>query len=289
MRETVLNLLRKGGDLAGARYLTGAGARRIRQYLPRVGLAVLKPAWDNVLVLAPHPDDEVFGAGLLLSLLHEQGKRVTIAYATDGSAYSTGAGGSRRGEAQASAERLGAEAIFLGLEDGNLENSSGLAAAVAELALQVHPQAIIAPWFGDYHPDHRALARAALSRPYPGAQYLFYATFSPLWPGEDAEVAYITRSEEQIRLGLEGYRASVNRETTDAFLVLRRTMALAVLNENCFWEPFLAVPGGELPQLAEAAAQQPPIYPTLKKARHWRSFIRDVVRLGKAAAREYTK
>lgn len=269
-------LARKLADAFGAWYLTGPGGRRLRKLLPGPALHGLDACWNNVLVLAPHPDDEVFGAGLLLERLQQQEIAVTIAYITNGGAYSTGAGGDRKEEAQASACRLGAKGIFLGLKDGQLPHTPELKDKIHDLIAQIQPDAVVLPWFGDYHPDHRTVALAAISRPYALAQYLFYSTFSPLRPGIECKLSFLMGGETKVRDALAGYSASVNLETINGFFVLRRAQAHAYLNNNAFWEPYLEIPGEELTKIQELAANWPPVYPTLKKARHWRAYLRDL-------------
>jgi LmbE family N-acetylglucosaminyl deacetylase len=276
MKEPLKTLARKGANLAGACYLMGPGVKRLSKFLPKPTPADLEVSWDNVLVLAPHPDDEVFGAGLLLNKLQEQQARVTIAYITSGGAYHTNAGRNRKKEAEASADRLGAEGVFMDFQDGRLQNAPGLEEKLADLFAQIRPQAVLLPWFGDYHSDHRALARAAIGRPDPQAQYLFYSTFSPLWPSPEFKMSYILGGEEKIQAALAAYRASVNQETVSSFMVLRRALARVYLHNNIFWEPLLTISGADVGGIRDMAANWPSVYPTLKRPRHWRRFLRQL-------------
>ena len=273
------NIARKLADAFGAWYLTGPGTKRLGKLLPRPILHSLDASWNNVLVLAPHPDDEVFGAGLLLARLLQQKLPVTIAYITNGGAYSTGAGGDRKEEAQAYAKSLGAKGIFLDLKDGQLQNTPGLEDKIYDLMAEIQPDAVILPWFGDYHTDHRAVARAAIRRPYIQAQYLFYSTFSPLWPGNEFKLSFIMGGEQKVRDALAGYSASVNQETINGFMTLRRALARGYLNNDAFWEPFLEISGTDMAGIGELAATWPQVYPTLKKARHWRACLQDLAGL----------
>jgi LmbE family N-acetylglucosaminyl deacetylase len=124
----------------------------------------------SLLVVAPHPDDETLGAGALIATLRAEGVPVTIAAATDGeNAYDTGAeerialGVTREHEQQQALALLGVDASAIHrfrLTD------SGLAAREAELTqrlmkLAVPGMTLLAPWSGDFHPDHEACARAA--------------------------------------------------------------------------------------------------------------------------------
>lgn len=271
--KAVKNIARKLADAFGAWYLTGPGGRRLRKLLPGPALHGLDASWNNVLVLAPHPDDEIFGAGLLLERLQQQEIPVTIAYITNGEAYSAVAGGDRKKEAQASACRLGAQGIFMGLKDGQLSNTPELAEKIHSLAARIQPDAVILPWFGDYHADHRAVAMAAIRRPYAQAQHLFYSTFSPLRPDNEFKLSFLMGGETKVLTALAGYSASVNRETINGFMTLRRAQAKAYLNNAAFWEPYLEISGADLAGIQELAANWPRANPTLKKARHWRNFL----------------
>ncbi|MCU1385515.1 MAG: LmbE family protein, partial [Acidobacteria bacterium] len=98
------------------------------------------PEATRLLVIAPHPDDEVLGAGGLMQRVHATGGAVRVVYLTDGDGYPEGVkeedhiqtptakdylgyGKQRRREARAALVRLGlADAFqtFLGFPDGGL-------------------------------------------------------------------------------------------------------------------------------------------------------------------------
>lgn len=120
---------------------------------------------EALLVLAPHPDDEVFGCGGLLALAAQRRARVRVVVATDG-----GAGGSaavREHECRAATRMLlGAEAEdaleFWRLPDRGLHTDDALRARIAALVASFAPNAVVVPSPFEVHPDHRALCRAAV-------------------------------------------------------------------------------------------------------------------------------
>lgn len=122
--------------------------------------------WGRVLVVAPHPDDEVLGVGALLSSLVAAGSSVTVLAVTDGTAAypaldPAALARTRTRESEAACADLGVEApVRLGLPDGNVTgHERALATAVAD---HLRPGAVcLAPWRGDGHPDHEAAGRAA--------------------------------------------------------------------------------------------------------------------------------
>jgi len=129
------------------------------------------PGGQRVLVVAPHPDDEIACAGTLL--LHRRaGDVLHVAHATDGCAAR--AGGLTRGEmhdrrreeARVAADLLGvAGAHWLGLREGDWEEAA-LVPALRDLVRQTAPHVLYAPSRVDFHPEHVRVARglaAALS------------------------------------------------------------------------------------------------------------------------------
>jgi LmbE family N-acetylglucosaminyl deacetylase len=123
-----------------------------------------------VLVIAPHPDDETLGAGGLIATLRRNDVRVVVVAATDGeNAYETTLAERKAlGETRESEQR---DALaILGVPNTAIKRlrltDSGLTAQEADLTDAVAQLAetdmtLLAPWSGDFHPDHEACARAA--------------------------------------------------------------------------------------------------------------------------------
>ena len=137
---------------------------------------------DRVLVLAPHPDDEVLGAGALILRALEAGASVHVAFATDGETNpwvqrlverrvwltredQARFGQRRRGEALAALSVLGIgpDAVeFLGLPDSGVTEllcaaSPRPASVIARCFAKARPTVLVAPAPSDIHPDHGAL------------------------------------------------------------------------------------------------------------------------------------
>jgi LmbE family N-acetylglucosaminyl deacetylase len=78
----------------------------------------------DLLVVAPHPDDEVLMAGALIAETRARGGRVVVAVVTNGDARCKASGYVREAETLAAMEKLGvsrADVHFLGYPDGALE------------------------------------------------------------------------------------------------------------------------------------------------------------------------
>lgn len=127
------------------------------------------PSAPWVIVVAPHPDDEVLGLGMTMRWLQMTGSDITLVACTDGEASharskritSDELRRQRRKEQARALEMLDVtpSIVRLGLPDGDLQrNVEPLAARLTELADS--GATIVVPWAHDGHPDHRAAAEA---------------------------------------------------------------------------------------------------------------------------------
>lgn len=120
----------------------------------------------NVLVVAPHPDDEVLGCGGTIRRLVEAGDVVTVAIATKGTPlFPAGQVRQVRSEARKAAARLGvAELKFLDLPVTTLHliPEHKLNATFAKLVQAVRPELALIPFPGDRHEDHRQVFDAMM-------------------------------------------------------------------------------------------------------------------------------
>jgi LmbE family N-acetylglucosaminyl deacetylase len=140
-----------------------------RAPLPRTSA---RPPRGRVLLLAPHADDDVIGAGGTCALHVLQGDAVHVVVAYDGLAGDPEGRfereelrALRRREAKAGGAHLGFEHYeFLDHPEGHLPSAPELLAGARALAERVRALAIdtlYAPWIGEHHLDHHVLARAA--------------------------------------------------------------------------------------------------------------------------------
>jgi len=116
-----------------------------------------------VLVLAPHPDDEVFGCGGAIVQLRNAGTDVRVVIFSDGEAQ--GDPEVRRAEARHAAKILGLdEPEFWGLGDRSLRaDDLDLADRLRTLFTEFAPGLVLLPSPAEIHPDHRAVAMLGYS------------------------------------------------------------------------------------------------------------------------------
>lgn len=145
---------------------------------------------ERLLVLAPHPDDEVIGCGGLVALHLREGRTVHVVVATDGA--QAGDGPQREAESRAALALLGDATIeFLRFPDRELENAGELDGRLAVILRERKPDLIAVPSPLEIHPDHMALSRAfcdliardpSLFADLAVARVAFYEVSAPLRP-----------------------------------------------------------------------------------------------------------
>jgi LmbE family N-acetylglucosaminyl deacetylase len=173
------------------------------------------------LLIAPHDDDFILGAGLLLLAAQGQGVRVHVAVATDGSLgyvrpeERAGLVGTRERELSLASQQLGlpaAQLHRLDFPDGGLiahqgcrgpDQPDSLAQRLVTLLRAVRPRSVFVCAPEDVHPDHRVCAMESeiacvwaasqiwLERgvPIPEPQRFHYAVYAPFAGPPDVQLA----------------------------------------------------------------------------------------------------
>lgn len=144
--------------------------------------------FGRVLVIAPHPDDEILGCGGTIARLVAEGHEVHVAIATVGKPPAFSAEGVARvkSEMEAAHAQLGVVATHqLDLPAAALDTvpAARINAAVGVLVESVAPDTLLLPFFGDIHGDHQLVFTAAMVAARPRhaaapAQILAYETLS---------------------------------------------------------------------------------------------------------------
>lgn len=172
----------------------------------------------NILVLAPHPDDEAIGCGGTVALHAERGDRVVVAFLTSGERGLAGmepaeARRLREAEAGAAGVVLGAtDLAFLRRPDMGLAGEvSGAAAALRPLLEREAPAMVFLPHPRENHPDHQAclpiLRSAWEGAGLPAGQFWTYEVWTPL--GEYDHVYDITPVMRRKLQAIRCYRSQL--------------------------------------------------------------------------------
>jgi len=205
----------------------------------------------TVLVVAPHPDDEICGCGGAALLHSQRGDRVHVALVTRGEAG--GAADVRQAESHRAAEQLGfTESSCLGSWDGAVADDLGLADRLRATLDRVRPRVVYAPSPFEMHRDHVAtlVAVAAALVERQDVTLLLYevntegmASFLlDVTPVKDRKLAALTAFASQLRrIDLVDKVDARNRARTVNVDVPGVTHA----------EAFMEVPPGRVPELLE--------------------------------------
>lgn len=125
---------------------------------------------DHVVVVAPHPDDEVLACGLLLATAAERGVPVTVIAVTDGEAAYPGYDHDALARLRCAEQH--AALAEVGVPDTSVQRlrlaDGAVGLQVDELAEAIHAVCtpgtlLVAPSVHDWHPDHEACGVAARS------------------------------------------------------------------------------------------------------------------------------
>jgi len=157
---------------------------------------------ERLLVLAPHPDDEVIGCGGLVALHLSEKRVVRIVVATDGA--QAGSAQTREQESRRALSRLGGEVTldFLGHPDRGLGPT--VASELREVLLDFRPDLVLVPSPIEIHPDHLALseifcglvqADETLFADLATARVAFYEVGQPLRPNAIVDITAVAEAK----------------------------------------------------------------------------------------------
>jgi O-antigen biosynthesis protein len=207
----------------------------------------------QVLVLAPHPDDEVFGCGGAVAAHQELGVAVHVLVLTDGGQQ--GNATVREQESRRAGQLLGAQSlIFWHQKDRELTTSSALVKKLTALIQSLQIDLVYAPSPWEIHPDHRQAALlAAYSVLNVGGpcRLAFYEVGNPLRPN--------------LLLDITGPRVDLKRQAMDCFasqqiyqdysekiLALNRYRSYTLSSEVMYAEAFLLLQAAEVSTLLQS-------------------------------------
>ncbi len=158
-----------------------------------------KPSGSVVLVLSPHPDDDVIGCGGTLYKHHLAGDEITTAYLTDGRKGDPtfpdehGLVKERQEEAREAAKIIGIDnLVFLNHRDLELRKSKETTGEMTELLKKIKPDIVYLPFFLDNHPDHIATNEifvAACRNMECEFECYAYEVWTPLMPNRVVDIS----------------------------------------------------------------------------------------------------
>jgi LmbE family N-acetylglucosaminyl deacetylase/glycosyltransferase involved in cell wall biosynthesis len=240
---------------------------------------------ERLLVLAPHPDDEVIGCGGLVAQHAREERGIRVLIATDGAEADANAKdresyrSTREQESRQGLQLLGVEDVhFLRYPDRGLE-AAAVAADIRRHMVEFRPDLIAVPSPVEIHPDHFALSRAffeliqrdeTLFAELAMARVAFYEVSSPIRPNTLVDITDVAALKQQaiaahasqtglrdytaFAAGLNAYRTMTlpgDCKAAEAYYVIElaslRTMPLSELRKQTGSAPELEVVAEPLP------------------------------------------
>ena len=212
----------------------------------------------KILVLSPHPDDDVIGCGGTIHQYYLRGAEITSVYMTDGRKGNPGYEEDelvsiRKEEAKRAAEIVGINRlIFLDNKDSELSVSPETTAELSRIINDLKPEAIILPFLIDNHTDHIATNEIFLSSVNSSHSFMCYAygIWTPLsafnlnvdiTPHIDLKI----KAMEEHRSQTEGFNL------VEASLGLTKYYSVMTGGNNGWAEVFIVCPLNEYKRLAE--------------------------------------
>ncbi len=186
------------------------------QFIPYNVTTVLPTG--NVLVLAPHPDDEVFGCGGAIMQHVAQNNPVTVIIATDGQAATTHSDKSsllnyieiRKQESRKAAQILGyTNPEFWDIADRTLECNNELIQRLIQTIEYQQITQIYAPSVMEVHPDHHALATLAVEAVKCCGEKVRLAMYEVGVPLHPNMLLYITQVLKRKQAAIASFRSQL--------------------------------------------------------------------------------
>ena len=228
--------LKRACTWTATRFLT-----RIHHLTHRVPVTLREVKKGRVLVVAPHMDDEMIGAGGTLALHQNMGSELGLIFTSD----CAGVGPDpQANEAEAKvreAEAKIAAAYFdmdylgtLGYPCGSLSrHEAAMGRELAERIESWQPETIFCPFPSDHHRDHQAtalgLAHALATTGWKGEVW-GYEIWSTLWPNTAVDITSVVQRKRE---SIECYPSQIQYMSyVESALGLNRYRGLRVLKES---------------------------------------------------------
>jgi N-acetylglucosamine malate deacetylase 1 len=210
------------------------------------GLSMVeRPEGQKILVIAPHPDDDVIGCGGTIRLHRRLGHTVSILYLSDGergikNMNPIKTAELRRIEAVRSSSHLDVpeENLYhLHLRDGDLINQCGSNYDFRDILEKANPDVIYLPSFIETHRDHYAANILLKNNLVKSAIISAYEVWTPLIPNRLVNISAVI--DDKRNALLEHASQLKELDYLDAALSLNRYRAAMYKKEPQFAEAFI--------------------------------------------------
>lgn len=204
-----------------------------------------KPEGKKILVVAPHPDDDIIGCGGTVALHRQLGHTVSMLYLTDGEKGVRNMNATRSAEVRKNEAVRGAGKVdvtpdhlyYLHLRDGDVINQCGTNYDLRDILEEVDPDVIYLPSFLEQHRDHYAANVLLKNNLINSVTIAAYEVWTPLVPNR---LINITATMEAKREALKQHASQLKElDYLDAVTGLNRYRAAMFRKEVEYAEAFI--------------------------------------------------
>ena len=208
------------------------------------------PPGENVLIIAPHPDDETLGCGGTIRLLIESKKKVKVLFLTSGDkanpnllnssqSHITDYSLLREKEAENALKVLGvSDYEFLRFPDRELrENYKTVLEKNLRIFEDYKPDIIYTPSMVELNPDHRTAAKIAmkLQRMHPLLKIAFYEITTPVRPNVLIDITSVFNKKKR---AIKQYKSQLKLADYLGHITALNTIRSLTLNKAQLVEAF---------------------------------------------------
>ena len=219
-----------------------------------------KPPGKNILVLAPHPDDEIIGCGGTLYKHHLAGDKITVVYMTDGSKgadppfWGKELIEKRKKEAEEASKIIGINRlIFLYNPDEELTVNPYTLKQMKDVLDEISPDLVYLPFILERHPDHKATSEIFVKciknwKNFSG-YCCVYEVWTPLMPNLLVDISECIEIKTK---ALKKFVTQIKRiNFVDAVLGFAKYRAVLYTGLDSFAEAFLFCKSSEYLKISE--------------------------------------
>ena len=176
----------------------------------------------SILVLAPHQDDEVIGAGGALLLAKEAGAKLDVLFITDGRSKGATPYAEtpeevvrvRKQEAEEACRKLGAGIHHLGIDNAEPAPEMEDLRKLGNLIRELKPQVLLVPWILDT-PKHRLVNHllwlSDYLEPLPGTEVWGYQVHNVPLPNGYVDITEVIEQKKKLLNGYVSQNTHVKR------------------------------------------------------------------------------
>lgn len=206
----------------------------------------------RILVIAPHPDDDLFGAGGTLMKSVARGAEVRVVYiATE---FPDKDRSKRiRAEASAVCKAMGTSPVFMGYPKGGIPADNAARQRLLDEVLGFAPDTLMISFLLDDHDDHRRVNQLLfpeLSRRMPALEVWAYQVYSTVLPNMIVDVSSVMEEKKRLIRSMPSVfgKRDWAHYVSGMNAICCRFMPAA---GECYGEPFLVMPAQEYAGLCE--------------------------------------